>query len=39
MVQKSVDDLVDILQKEMESGVPSPVPKWYHYSTVTRGAT
>ena len=22
----------------MESCVPSPVPKWYHYSTVTRGA-
>ena len=30
---KSVDDLVDILQKEMETGVPSSVPNWYHYNT------
>jgi len=34
---KSMDDLVDILQKEMESGIPAPVPEWYTFSTVTRG--
>ena len=34
---KCMDDLVDILQKEMDSGVPSPVPDWYKFSTVTFG--
>jgi len=34
---KCMEDLVDILQKEMESGIPAPVPDWYTFSTVTRG--
>ena len=28
---KSIDDLLDILQKEMDSGVPAPVPDWYTF--------
>lgn len=33
----TMDDLVDILQAEMDSGTPAPVPEWYKYSTVTMG--
>lgn len=32
-----INDLVNILQGEMDSGIPSPVPEWYKYSTVTMG--
>ena len=28
----NIDDLVDILQQEIMSGTPSPVPEWYKYS-------
>ena len=31
---KSMDDLVDILQKEMESGIPAPVPDWILNSNI-----
>ena len=31
---ETMNDLVGILQKEMESGTPAPVPDWYEYSTV-----
>ena len=34
---KSMEDLVDILQREMESDIPAPVPDWYTFSTVTFG--
>lgn len=33
----NINDLVNILQEEMKSGTPSPVPEWYKYSTVTMG--
>lgn len=33
----AIDDLLEILEKEMKSGIPSPVPEWYKYSTVTMG--
>jgi len=31
----TTSDLVSILRKEMESGVPAPVPQWYKLSTKT----
>ena len=34
---KCMADLVDILQKEMESGTPSPIPDWYTFSTAPAG--
>ena len=34
---KCMEDLVDILQKEMDSGIPAPVPDWYTFSTVKFG--
>ena len=33
----SIEELCTILRAEIESGVPSLVPKWYVYSTVTMG--
>jgi hypothetical protein len=33
----SIEELCAILRAEIESGVPSLVPKWYVYSTVTMG--
>lgn len=36
-VAGTMDNLVDILQQEMDSGTPAPVPDWYKYSTVTMG--
>ena len=33
----SVEELCAFLRAEIESGIPSPVPKWYVYSTVTMG--
>ena len=34
---KDIPDLVAILQAELSSGIPAPVPSWYKYSTVTMG--
>ena len=34
---ETINDLLGILQKEMESGTPAPVPDWYEYSTVRMG--
>lgn len=34
---QTLDDLVDILQNEITSGVPAPVPSWYKFSTVQWG--
>ena len=34
---KTLSDLVLILREELSNGVPSPVPSWYTYSTVTMG--
>jgi hypothetical protein len=28
-----LDDLLDILQVQLDSGVPSPIPEWYEFST------
>lgn len=33
----TVEDLVNILREEMESGVPALVPEWYEYSNVRMG--
>jgi len=33
----TMDDLLEILQKELDTGVPAPVPDWYKFSTVTMG--
>jgi hypothetical protein len=33
----TVEQLCDILKAELSSGVPSPVPSWYVYSTTTMG--
>ena len=33
----TLDELVDILQQELDSGIPAPVPDWYEYSTVKWG--
>jgi len=34
---KCMADLVDILQKEKESGIPSPIPDWCTFSTAPAG--
>lgn len=34
---KTLSDMVPILREEISTGVPSPVPSWYTYSTVTMG--
>lgn len=34
---QTLSDLVSILREELSTGVPSPVPSWYKYSTVTMG--
>lgn len=34
---KTVPDLIDILKKESESGIPSPVPDWYEFSKTSHG--
>jgi hypothetical protein len=33
----TTDQLLDILQAELDSGVPAPIPGWYKFSTVTMG--
>ena len=33
----TVEELCEILRNEVESGIPSPVPSWYVYSTKTMG--
>lgn len=33
----TMEDLLNILQQEMDSGVPAPVPDWYEYSNVRMG--
>lgn len=33
----TIGGLIDILKHEMDTGIPSPVPDWYTFSTVTMG--
>jgi len=33
----TVEGLLDILKKEIDSGIPAPIPKWYQFSKVIFG--
>jgi len=33
----TLEDLLKILEAEIDSGVPAPIPEWYKFSTVTMG--
>ena len=34
---KTINDLLDILELELRSGTPAPIPDWYEFSTVKWG--